>query len=257
MALLWIPAVAAGAAIAFWLLITTEGTYLGSGVVALLYDWVAGRYDRIKKLHYVDEAVYLGQPLVEQLAAMPAPRVLDVATGTGRVPLALLREYDFDGTVTGVDRSARMLAEARRALAAFGGRCRLQWADAARLPYADESFECVTCLEALEFMTHPTQVLGELLRVLAPGGLLVLSNRVGTEARFFPGRIAGRGNLERRLRRLGITDIKTEIWQVHYDQVWARKNPSEICSPLPRPRGRGGGGEGYAKHHDTPCQGVR
>ena len=51
----------------YWLLITTEGTYLGSRVVTLLYDWTAGRYDAIKNLHFVNEARYLGLPVAEAL----------------------------------------------------------------------------------------------------------------------------------------------------------------------------------------------
>lgn len=216
----------------YWLFITTEGTYLGSRVVVLLYDWTARRYDAIKNLYFVNEARYLGIPVVEALSAAPHPRVLDVATGTGRLPLALLREPDFDGTVIGIDRSLPMLVQAQAPLWEYGPRAALLRQDSGSLGFMDDSFDAVTCLEAMEFMGHPHRVLEEAARVLKPGGVLCLSNRVGTEARFFPGRISGRGRLEEALKRAGMVDIITERWQVHYDLVWARKPASGSKKPL-------------------------
>ena len=86
-----------------------------------------------------------------------------------------------------------------------------------------ETFDAVTCLEALEFMTSGEAVVAELGRVLRPGGVMLLSNRVGAEATVFLGRLARRGMLERCLIAQGLTDIRTERWQVYYDLVWARK----------------------------------
>jgi SAM-dependent methyltransferase len=215
-----------GAACLYWLLVITEGTYLGAKIVTLLYDWTAARYDRIKDLRWVHEVRFLGVPLMEELGADPAPRVLDVATGTGRLPKALLSQPDFTGAIWAIDRSRPMLRQGQKALEGCDGRVLWIQADADHLPCADESFAGVTCLEALEFMVRPQAVLAELLRVLEPGGVLLLSNRVGPESWFFPGRICGRGRLERTLRRLGLYEVRTERWQVHYDLVWARKPPS-------------------------------
>lgn len=212
-----------GAALLYWLLVLTEGTYLGTKIVTLLYDWTAARYDRIKDLRWVHEVRFLGLPLAEALSADPAPRVLDVATGTGRLPKALLGQPDFAGTVWAVDRSRPMLRQGQRALEDYDGRVLWIQADADRLPFPDASFAGVTCLEALEFMVRPRAVLAELWRVLEPGGVILLSNRVGPESWLFPGRICGRGRLERALQSLGLQEVRTERWQVHYDLVWARK----------------------------------
>jgi len=84
-------------------------------------------------------------------------------------------------------------------------------------------FDCVTCLEALEFMRDPGGAIREMARVLRPGGVLLVSNRVGRDAWFFPGRLCGRGRLEWCLRELGLGEVTTERWQVHYDLIWARK----------------------------------
>jgi SAM-dependent methyltransferase len=224
MATLWIvPGVLALAGVLYWLLITTEGTYLGPRVVALLYDWIARRYDRIKGADYVNEARYLGIPLVAAMDAVPQPRVLDVATGTGRLPLALLREPDFGGQVIGVDRSAGMLAQAQVGLQEYADRVSFLRQDAEMLSFGDAIFDAVTCLEALEFMGHPVAVLRELVRVLKPGGLLLLTNRVGPDAPFYPGRLCGRGRLEAQLGHIGLVEVRTQRWQVDYDLVWARR----------------------------------
>lgn len=213
--------------LAYWLLVLTEGTYLGAKVVALLYDWTASRYDRLKGLQYIHELRFLGLPLVEALGHIPSPRVLDVATGTGRLPLALLSQEEFGGLIIGVDRSLGMMAQAKVALERYQGRVALLQQDARALGFKDAVFDCVTCLEALEFMPKPTRALEEMIRVLRPGGVLLLSNRVGRDTWFFPARICGRGKLESHLRRMGLKRILTQRWQTHYDLVWASKASNE------------------------------
>jgi SAM-dependent methyltransferase len=218
--------------VAYWLVLVTEGTYLGTRVVVLLYDWTARRYNRIKKFGFVDEARFVGAPLSRLLESLPSPRVLDVATGTGRALLALGAVDDSEATIVGVDHSLPMLHQAQRDLGAGGERGPLQRAtlvqgDAHRLMFADGSFDAVTCLEALEFMRDPRQVVRELTRVLRPGGALLVSNRVGLDARFFPRRHCGRGRLEALLTQEGLCDIDSQRWQVDYDLIWAVKRAAD------------------------------
>ena len=208
----------------YWLLIITEGTYFGPRFVAYLYDLSAKRYDGIKAVRFVDEAYFIGIPLARALSHTRSPLILDVATGSGRVPQALVRQWDVTGHVVGIDRSHRMLLEARQALS-DAARVSLCRQEASALAFADSIFDCVTCLEALEFIRDPETVLGEMLRVLRPNGVLLLSNRIGGEAPFFPGRISGRGQLERLLVQLGLDRVEMQRWQVHYDLVWAKKPP--------------------------------
>jgi len=201
-------------ALVYWLLVTTEGTYLGRRVVVLLYDWTARRYDKIKAVKYLQELHFLGVPLDRQLEGILAPRILDVATGTGRLATALQGLLPAKSLLIGADASWRMLQQSapqHRLLT-----------DAEHLCLVSDSFDCVCCLEALEFISNADQALSEMIRVAEPAGLLLLTNRVGRDAWFYPGRIAGRGNLEQRLLALGCSDIQTQRWQVHYDLVWAR-----------------------------------
>jgi ubiquinone/menaquinone biosynthesis C-methylase UbiE len=125
--------------------------------------------------------------------------------------------------VVGVDRSLRMMAQAKAAVVQYGTRVALIHEDAEALSFRGEAFDLVTCLEALEFMWDPAAVLREMVRVLRPGGVLLVSGRVGRDARFFPGRLCPPGRVVACLHELGMDAITTERWQVHYDLIWARK----------------------------------
>lgn len=207
----------------YWQLIIAEGAYLGPRLVALMYDWSARAYERIKRFIPSEEQWYLGLPLARSLEMIPAPLVLDVATGTGRLPRALLRQPPFRGRVIGLDLSRGMLSEALRRTAQFADRLTYIWQDASRLPFDDNTFDAVTCIEALEFMPDPVRSLEELVRVLRPGGVLLTTNRVGPDAKFLPGRAFEPDAFEEILGQLPLEQIKTRKWQVDYNLVWAVK----------------------------------
>ena len=98
-------------------------------------------------------------------------RVLDVACGEG-YGAALLARVAAD--VLGVDVSEEAIAHARRAYAAMAN-LRFECAPCTRLPLADGSVEVAVSFETIEHIAEQAQFLDELARVLAPGGVLVLS----------------------------------------------------------------------------------
>ena len=104
------------------------------------------------------------------VSRLPADRghVLDVATGTGLVATALL---DRGYRVTGVDQSPGMLARARER---FGGRVELVEASAGELPFPDGSFDHLTFTYLLRYVDDPGATLGELVRVVRPGGTVAM-----------------------------------------------------------------------------------
>jgi len=225
---------AAGIGFVYWLLILTEGAYLGPRVVAFLYDRGATTYDRVKQFDAVDDARFLALPLVRRLRGIERPLVLDVATGTGRLPLALLRNLEFEGTIVGLDISLGMLEEARRKAARYHDRVYWLWKDASDLPLGDDCFDAVTCLEALEFVPEPAGALREMVRVLRPGGTLLVTNRIGLDATVMPGRAFRKEDLRARLAELGLVSVEIERWQTYYDLVWARKEGSLPPGDPPR-----------------------
>lgn len=223
---IWITTALLLAGLLYWLLVITEGVYLGRRVVVWLYDITAHRYDGIKEFEPEWEQFFISQPLLHLLQNIPAPLALDVATGTGRVPLVLLEEPTFHGRIVGVDASARMLAQAAQKLRPFGPRVALIQQTADRLPFAAATFDAVTCLEALEFFPSDEDALREMVRVLRPGGVLLLTRRRGWEGKSFLGRYRSAASFTHLLAGLGLTDIVVEPWQIDYEQIFARKPAS-------------------------------
>lgn len=217
------------AGILYWQLVVAEGAYLGTRVVALLYDWFAPRYDGVKQYDKTTDAVMLALPVMQHLRTHPHPqplsqrergaRVLDVATGTGRMPDVLLAQPRFKGHIVAIDASAKMLGRAHAKLARYSERITFMQHDAQSLPFDDASFDAVTCLEALEFMRDWRQAVREMLRVLRPGGLLMVSNRIGPDAWKLPGRSLRTDEFSTWLREIGLPDAHAQSWLVDYDLI--------------------------------------
>lgn len=207
----------------WWLLIETEGAYLGKRAVVWLYDLYARRYDRVKQFDDYADQLLLAEPLLDRVSPRVDPLILDVATGTGRLPLLLARNARFQGHVIGLDHSRKMLATAQSKIMRerFGVFISLARGDALDLPFPDGAFDAVACLESLEFFPDPAAALAELARVLGPGGVLLTSNRIDT--RWMPGRTISRPRLTQRLSDCDMLSIEFEAWQEDYDKVWARK----------------------------------
>jgi len=112
---------------AYWLLVATEGAYLGAKAVALMYDWIADRYDAMKEFDPRLEEMCLSRPFLSVLPDRPASLVLDVATRTGRVPMLLLETATFNGRIVGLDYARRVLSRAASKAAGYPDRLALIW----------------------------------------------------------------------------------------------------------------------------------
>ncbi|GAA1201020.1 class I SAM-dependent methyltransferase [Prauserella alba] len=105
--------------------------------------------------------------------------VLDVAVGTGlNLPL-----YPGDVRITGVDISPRMLEHARTRAGQHGLDVTLRQAGAEDLPSPDASFDTVVCTLGLCAIPDHDAALGEMARVLRPGGRLILVDHVAGSSR--------------------------------------------------------------------------
>lgn len=213
-------------AILYWLFVIGEGTYLGRAAVRYIYQRGARVYDDVRQ-HVVASDERLLLPILQAaLAGRAAPEVLDVATGTGRVPLLLGRQPWFHGTVCGLDLTPAMLDRARAKLDAAGlaDRVTLYEANAGALPWPDASFDMVTSLEALEFFPRPRRALAEMARTLKPGGTLIVSKYPDRWARTLPFKGLTRRSIALLLARHGLAEISIRDWQPgHYELVVARK----------------------------------
>lgn len=224
---LWALAVLVLLALLYWLFVVGEGTYLGRWAVRLIYQRGASVYDDVR-MHVVasDEALLL--PLLQAaLAGRQAPHVLDVATGTGRLPLLLGRQEWFSGTICGLDLAPAMLERAQAKIEAAGlaDRVIFYQGEAGSLPWPDASFELVTSLEALEFFPRPRRALAEMARTLRPGGQLLVSKYPDNWVRALPLKGLTRRRITQLLQRLGLHSIEVREWQPgHYELVMATKS---------------------------------
>ncbi|GMQ79303.1 MAG: hypothetical protein BMS9Abin02_1878 [Anaerolineae bacterium] len=213
-------------AIIYWLLVTTEGAFLGRRTVVWLYDITAHRYDKIKQFDSEDERHFIAAPLNRALKEINKPLLLDIATGSGRVPVDLINEPDFNGLIIGLDPAKKMLAQARQNLARVGansGQVVLVQQIADSLPFASSQFNAVTCLESLEFFPSANKALIEMLRVMKPGAFLMTSRRRGFSGRLFLTRYQSIEELEAMLAGIGFEKIETRLWELDYDMVTAHK----------------------------------
>ncbi len=178
----------------YWQLVIAEGAYFGKRLVVLLYDWSAHLYERIKQYDVGDEQWFLGLPLGRALEQDFRPHSCSTsrpAAGACHAPSCA--SLPFEGRVIGLDLSRRMLQEATRSTAQFADRLTYIWQDAEILPFRADTFDAVTCFEALELMPDPRRAVAELVRVLRPGGILLATNRIGRHAKFCPAGPSPRG----------------------------------------------------------------
>jgi demethylmenaquinone methyltransferase/2-methoxy-6-polyprenyl-1,4-benzoquinol methylase len=139
--------------------------------VRRVFDRVAPRYDLMNDLMSLG-LHRLWKAFAATLARVrPGERVLDVASGSGDLALALARR---GGEVWVTDINYRMLARGRDRLLDAGQRLPAVQCDAERLPFPDASFDCVTVAFGLRNMTHKDAALRAMTRVLRPGGRLLV-----------------------------------------------------------------------------------
>jgi ubiquinone/menaquinone biosynthesis C-methylase UbiE len=107
-------------------------------------------YDRFVAWHSGESTGPMRRILAERATAGGARRVLDLCCGTGAVTRAVAARLGATATIVGLDFSAGMLRQARRAAEQAGGlSIRLVQADAAALPFRGGAFDAITCAYAL------------------------------------------------------------------------------------------------------------
>lgn len=127
------------------------------------FDEIARDYDRMNHLMTAGLDRRWRKSAVQGLHG----KVLDVACGTGDMAVELLRQ---GCSVTGVDLSKEMMAIAKWK----APQAEYRLADVERLPFGEASFDAVTCAFGVRNFVHLEQGLHEMLRVLKPGGRMVI-----------------------------------------------------------------------------------
>lgn len=148
---------------------------LRAGQVQTMFDRVAGVYDLLNTVMTAGLHHRWRERAVDCAQVGPGARVLDVATGTGDLALALARRVGPDGSVVGSDFSEGMLARARaKAQDSSGAKLTFEWGDALELPYPDDRFDAATVGFGARNFSDLARGLGEMARVVRPGGRVVV-----------------------------------------------------------------------------------
>lgn len=182
---------------------------------APIYDLVFGPVFRRGRRAAIDAAETVGG------------RILEVGVGTG----ISLPHYRAESRITGIDIADQMLDKARDRVKRLRLTHveRIAIGDAEALDFDDASFDVVVAQYVVSAVPHPDRALSEFLRVVRPGGMIVIATRLGAEAGM-------RAKIERALMpitsRLGWrTDFP---WSIYGD--WAARNPeAELVERRPLP----------------------
>ena len=141
-----------------------------------VFDSVATKYDVMNDLmsmgmHRLWKSFTLGQTGLQ-----PGQAALDVAGGTGDLTKGMARQVGPTGHVILSDINQAMLEQGRNRLLNDGvvGNVGFAQANAEALPFADNSFDCITIGFGLRNVTHKEKALASMFRALRPGGQLMV-----------------------------------------------------------------------------------
>ena len=141
-----------------------------------VFDSVAGRYDLMNDIMSAGLHRVWKRLTIAKSGLRSGQVALDVAAGSGDLSLGLARQVGPGGTVIVTDINARMLALGRDRLINAGqvGNVHYLQADAEQLPFKSGTFDCVSIGFGLRNVTDKEAALASLLRVLKPGGRLLV-----------------------------------------------------------------------------------
>jgi demethylmenaquinone methyltransferase/2-methoxy-6-polyprenyl-1,4-benzoquinol methylase len=141
-----------------------------------VFDSVASRYDIMNDLMSGGLHRLWKNFAVEQASVRSGHAVLDLAGGTGDLTKIFAGQVGDRGHVVLADINANMLLEGRSRLidAGVAGNLSITQLDAEKLPFAADSFDCVSIAFGLRNVTDKEAALTSMLRVLKPGGKLLI-----------------------------------------------------------------------------------
>ncbi len=144
--------------------------------VRAVFESVADNYDLMNDLMSAGTHRLWKRFTLSQTGLRPGQRALDVAGGTGDLSAGMCKQVGDKGLVILTDINAAMLAEGRDAMTdrGFVNNVRFSLANAERLPFPDNSFDCVTIGFGLRNVTDKSAALRAMQRVLKPGGQLLI-----------------------------------------------------------------------------------
>ncbi len=153
----------------------TETPAQGPGSIRKMFSRIAGRYDLLNRLLSFGVDTRWRKELAEEVPIRGEAPILDLATGTADVALTLGSNLPDSQKIVGADFAIPMLHLASEKIQRQGGdKILLCAGDALALPFRDASFGAVTIAFGLRNLPDRAVGLGEMLRVLTPGGKVII-----------------------------------------------------------------------------------
>lgn len=142
--------------------------------VEQMFDNISGKYDELNHILSMGIDVGWRKKVVKIIKNQNPKTVLDIATGTG--DLAIMMAKATDAKITGFDLSAGMLEVGRKKIAELNLENRIEMiqGDAEKMPFDDNSFDCITVAFGVRNFENLKNGLDEIYRVLKPGGKFVI-----------------------------------------------------------------------------------
>jgi ubiquinone/menaquinone biosynthesis C-methylase UbiE len=170
--------------------------------------------------------------LIEAAKPQPSDLTLDVACGPGSVVVAFAR---VSRKSAGLDATPAMLREAEK-LAAANNIANVEWhsGDVYALPFADNSFDIVTCRFAFHHLREPARALAEMVRVCRAGGRVALCDGIASDD---PEKAAAFNRIERH-RDPSTVEFRTLGWHLALFKAAGLPAPTTHFYQVPAERER-------------------
>jgi demethylmenaquinone methyltransferase/2-methoxy-6-polyprenyl-1,4-benzoquinol methylase len=155
-----------------------------------MFDAIAPRYDLLNRVLSFGQDLKWRRALVDSVSDPRYARILDVATGTGDILMALANGRFGERFCVGMDMAGEMLELAHEKLmrGGVGSACALARCDAESVPLEDSSFDAATIAFGIRNVSDVAKALGEVHRALRPGGRLAVLE-FGLPSRRIPRRL--------------------------------------------------------------------
>lgn len=138
-------------------------------IISKMFDRIADRYDLLNHLLSFGMDLYWRQQVANRLPEELDLKVLDVATGTGDLAIALQRKRPY-ATIFGIDMAEKMLTIGKEKIEKRKMEMDLSVGDAQNLDFANRIFDVTTVAFGIRNVKDPAKALSEMLRVTKPLG---------------------------------------------------------------------------------------
>jgi demethylmenaquinone methyltransferase/2-methoxy-6-polyprenyl-1,4-benzoquinol methylase len=142
--------------------------------VEQMFDNISGNYDLLNRILSMGIDVSWRKKVVKSVQNAKPKTILDIATGTGDLAIAMAKATD--AKITGFDLSAGMLEVGRKKVAEqkLENQIEMIQGDAENMPFADQSFDVITVAFGVRNFENLTKGLDEIYRILKPGGKFII-----------------------------------------------------------------------------------